>query len=222
MKIPVAKIPRLCQAVSVKASLYLCVLFTVALACNAATLPLESFQPVDWYDTAVILQAPSAGLKNLQETDAIYSSQLPSAGAGQLFKLTVEATLSPSNSLWIYCGTVHDDALRLGIEAGGQFTALVGNQVRPFGAKLPPLPSGEHTYRLELVTDLSLLTSTFKTFQDGVQVAHTIPAIPPSAWQGAGDPGAWSHVTASLRGKGATLRRLSYSIVPRPTVIIIR
>jgi len=194
--------------------------FIIIAAATAAPLPLESFEPADWFDTAVVI--PSVGLKNLHETDAIYSLQLPPAGAGQLLKITIEATLSPSNSVWIYCGTADDDALRLGIEAGGQFTALVENQVRPFDAKLPPLPSGDHTYRLNLVTDLSRLTSAFTAFQDGAQVAHTIPPIPPSAWQGAGDPAAWTLLTASLRGKGATLRRISCSIVPRPTVIIIR
>jgi len=189
--------------------------------CNAAILPLESFEPVDWFDTAVIV--PSVGLKNLQETDAIYVSQLPPA-TGPRLKITLEVTLAPSNSVWVYCGTAQDDDLRIGIEAGGQFTLLVGNQIRPFEATLPALPSGDHTYRLELSIDTPRFTLVdIKVSTDGGAFSpanHLAP--PPSVWQGASHPDTWTLATVSLRGNGATLRKFSYSMTGIPTFIIVR
>jgi len=225
MKRTIARKPKICHTLGmVKLALPFIVYSLQFITVYAATLPLESFQPVDWFDTAALLQSPAVGLKNLQETDAIYVSELP-LPTGPRLKISLEATLSPSNSIWICCGSLHDpDAFRIGIEAGGQFTLLVGSQIRPFDTKLPTLPSGDHTYRLELVIDtFNFKSADIKVSADGgafSSAGHIAP--PPSAWQGASPPDTWTLATASLRGNGATLREFSYSMVGIPTLILVR
>jgi len=182
-----------------------------------------SWESAGHFDTAVLTNGV---FRNPEDTDARYVAELYSSTEGSMCTITVDVEIAPSNSVWVSLGNAQNpDFLRIGNE-DGRWVVLAGSQIRPFGATPPPLPSVTRTHRLAIVTDTApgRLTSTVHISVDGSRqstASHLAPA--PSVWLDAGQsPALLTHATVSLRGKGAGLRSLGYSLHVSPTLIILR
>ena len=192
----------------------------IAALARGADIPLSSFQPAGYFDTAAVIQS---GLRNTEDTDAVYVAPLFLDTGGTILRIAVELELSPSNSVTCAFGTPHDpDILRI-INEDGRFSILTGDTVRPFDTPLPPPLTGTHTYKLALVMDMTagLFTTTVKVYEDGVQIPspslsivnYQLSILPP--------PSAWTLATVNLRGK-AILKTLRCSLDFPASVIILR